>query len=232
MLVLKGLAGGLVHVSLFGLFLLVPAGLLPEGTWYWPRAMLFLVLFALVREAAVVALAVLAPRHLQARVQASNPLQQPPEDRVVSLLMGLAFLGWFAFVPVDYFHLQLLPRPGLAVSFAGLGLFLLGWTIIVLALYSNEFAVVVVEDQRERGHVLRDTGLYAWVRHPMYFGFLPYLVGTALWLESYASALAVSIVLATVVARISIEEKMLRETLAGYADYARRVRYRLVPGIW
>jgi protein-S-isoprenylcysteine O-methyltransferase Ste14 len=70
------------------------------------------------------------------------------------------------------------------------------------------------------------------VRHPFYVGLLLFLIGLALWLESYASVLAVSVVFAALVARIHAEEKTLQETLPGYPEYMSKVRYRLVPGIW
>ena len=58
------------------------------------------------------------------------------------------------------------------------------------------------------------------------------LFGLALWLGNYAAALALPVVLASLVVRIHVEERHLRDTLPGYAEYMRRVRYRLVPGVW
>ena len=90
----------------------------------------------------------------------------------------------------------------------------------------------VVEDQSERGQALVDTGLYASVRHPWYLGLLPLMAGIALWLESYAGTIAVSVLLAVSIARIVAEETTLQKTLPGYSEYMKKVRYRLVPFIW
>jgi protein-S-isoprenylcysteine O-methyltransferase Ste14 len=66
----------------------------------------------------------------------------------------------------------------------------------------------------------------------MYAGLLPVFVGTALWLGSSAGALFAVMPTALLAARIVLEERLLRERLPGYADYAARVRYRLIPGVW
>ena len=66
----------------------------------------------------------------------------------------------------------------------------------------------------------------------MYLGILPFLAGIALWLESYASVIAVSALLILLIARIFVEEKTLQKTLPGYTEYMKRVRYRLVPFVW
>lgn len=76
------------------------------------------------------------------------------------------------------------------------------------------------------------TGVYGIVRHPMYLGALLMFVGAPL-LTGAASALVVALLLVVVlVVRIRGEEKLLAEKLPGYDEYRRRVRYRLVPGIW
>jgi protein-S-isoprenylcysteine O-methyltransferase Ste14 len=76
------------------------------------------------------------------------------------------------------------------------------------------------------------TGLYGLVRHPMYAGALIMMVGMPLALDSYWGLLTVLPGLAVLAFRIVDEEKMLRQELAGYDEYAHTVHYRLVPGVW
>jgi protein-S-isoprenylcysteine O-methyltransferase Ste14 len=96
----------------------------------------------------------------------------------------------------------------------------------------NAFAAPVVVDQSERGRVLVDSGLLGIVRHPIYLGALLFFAGLGLWLESYASVIALPLAYSTFIARIVVEEKSLLLTLPGYADYMKRVRFRLVPFVW
>lgn len=227
MLIVKGLAGGLFQVALFAAFLLIPA-----GTWHWPRAIQFLIAYSVLVSFSIVALALVAPASLEARLVAPAAKSQPKADRVASALLFTSILAFMAFIPIDVFHLHLFPAPTLGVSIFGAVVFLAGFGVMLLTLYQNAFAAPIVKDQADRGQVVIDTGLYRRVRHPFYVGFLLFLIGLALWLESYASVLAVSVVFAALVARIHAEEKTLQETLPGYPEYMSKVRYRLVPGIW
>jgi protein-S-isoprenylcysteine O-methyltransferase Ste14 len=89
-----------------------------------------------------------------------------------------------------------------------------------------------VRIQDERGHQVISTGPYAFVRHPMYSGAVLYFLGIALLLGSwYAVAIAV-VLIALFGLRAVWEENTLIAELPGYAAYAERVRYRLVPGLW
>ncbi len=226
-LIVGGLLGSLSQVALFALLLLVPA-----GTWHWPRAIQFLIVHGLLLVAATLWLARRAPASLEARLQGPVHKSQPRADKIASAGLFLSLFVWFAFIPVDVFYLHWLPPPSPGVSTSGAILYFLGFSVVSLALYQNAYAAPIVRDQRDRGQVLVDTGLYGRIRHPMYLGALLFLVGIALWLESYPSVLLLPVPLGFLLARIFIEEKTLRETLPGYAHYMSRVRYRLVPYVW
>jgi protein-S-isoprenylcysteine O-methyltransferase Ste14 len=86
--------------------------------------------------------------------------------------------------------------------------------------------------QSERNHRVIDTSVYAIVRHPMYAGAILLLVGLPLWLQSYAAALLEIVPVVLLGLRCVLEEKFLRENLDGYADYMRRVRWRMIPYFW
>jgi len=227
MLVLRGLIGGLLQLVVLAAVLLIPA-----GSWHWPRAIQFLVVYGFFLLASIVALARLAPASLEARLTAPFAKSQPMADRVVTPFFIVSFLAWLAFIPIDVFRLRLLPVPPLEVSVLGAAVSLAGYAAIWTTLFQNAFAAPIVKDQSERGQVLIDTGLYSRVRHPFYLGFLLFFTGLALWLESYASVLALLLPFVFLMARIKVEERTLRETLPGYADYMERVQYRLVPFVW
>ncbi len=170
MLIAKGLIGSLFQLALFGAFLLVPAGLIPGGTYYWPRALLFLGVYGFILLATVPVLAVVAPASLEARLKAPASKKQPVADRIVTVFLILSFLAWLVSIPIEVFYLKLLPTPQFAVSVCGGVLSLVGFAIVIAAIYQNAFAIPIVEDQTERGQVLIDTGPYAYLRHSMYFG--------------------------------------------------------------
>ncbi len=189
-------------------------------------------MYGLILETIIVALAVVKPASLEARLKAPASKNQPVADRVVTSFLMLSILAWFVLIPIDVFYLRLLPPPQFAVSVSGAVLALAGFAIMIAAIYENSFAIPTVEDQTERGQVLVNTGPYARVRHPLYIGSLAWAGGIALWLESYASVIAVTIILVGLMARIIVEEKTLRTTLPGYTEYMEKVRYRLVPFVW
>ncbi|MEE2791487.1 MAG: isoprenylcysteine carboxylmethyltransferase family protein [Acidobacteriota bacterium] len=232
MLILRGLIGGLFQVSLFGSLLIVPAGLIPGGTWYWPRALLFLGVYGCVLVISIVALAIKAPASLEARLKPLASKKQPFTDRLLTLALVLWFVCWFVSIPIDVFFWKLLPTPGFAASGFGAVLTAAGFAIIMAAIYENSFAAPIVEDQTDVGQVLIDTGPYARVRHPLYLGFLPFVAGISLWLESYTSLIVGFGSLVWISGRIVVEERMLRHTLPGYSEYVEKVPYRLVPFVW
>jgi len=232
MLIIKGLLGGVFQVAVLALFLIVPAGLVPGGTWLWERALIFLAAYGVILEIVIVAFAVKVPDSLRARLDTRTSGGQSAGERMVNGLLIPVLGAAMAFIPVDVFYLKLMSTPPFAVSVAGGVLILVGFAIVAAAIYQNSFAVPRVEDQSERGQTLVDTGVYGVVRHPLYAGILPYMVGIALWLESYAGLIVLAAPVALLVVRILVEERTLRQTLPGYTDYTKRVRYRLVPFVW
>jgi protein-S-isoprenylcysteine O-methyltransferase Ste14 len=116
---------------------------------------------------------------------------------------------------------------------AGLAIVAIGMCIVFWAEWINPFFSGAVRIQADRGHRVISSGPYAFVRHPAYAGGLPGLIAGGLALNSWIAILpAVAIVFPVMIYRTQIEDQMLRDELAGYADYAAKVRYRLVPGVW
>ena len=101
-----------------------------------------------------------------------------------------------------------------------------------LVMYQNSFAAPVVKIQKDRGQRAVDTGLYAHVRHPMYAGALLFFIGLPLLLGSWYGLWFFPVFTVLFSTRAVLEERTLIRELDGYADYAARVRYRLVPGVW
>jgi protein-S-isoprenylcysteine O-methyltransferase Ste14 len=108
----------------------------------------------------------------------------------------------------------------------------LGYAFAAWALAENRFFSSVVRIQTDRGHVVCDTGPYRMVRHPGYAGNIPPLVGIVLALGSVWTLIPAAVALIIAVIRTALEDQTLQRELPGYRDYARRVHYRLIPGIY
>ncbi|MBN2499458.1 MAG: isoprenylcysteine carboxylmethyltransferase family protein [Anaerolineales bacterium] len=115
-----------------------------------------------------------------------------------------------------------------------LGIFLiaLGYAFAAWAFVENQFFSSVVRIQADRGHVVCDSGPYRIVRHPGYAGNILPLLGIVLALSSLWTIIPAAVALVIAVIRTALEDQTLQEELPGYWEYARRVRYRLFPGIY
>ena len=124
------------------------------------------------------------------------------------------------------------PQTPWLLSTVGLVVALIGQRLTVVAMRENRFFSAIVRIQRDRGHRVVDSGPYARVRHPGYTGAiifalaLPVMLGT-MW--AFVPSVITSLLLAV---RTALEDGTLQRELEGYREYADRVRFRLVPGIW
>jgi protein-S-isoprenylcysteine O-methyltransferase Ste14 len=223
----KVIAGVAFNVVLYALLLFVPA-----GTLHWWRAWVFLAVTVAVMAATIFSIlpdnADLFSQRAKGVIQKGQPLW----DRVLAILLVVSYAGQIVFISLDVFRFHLVPKPGGLVSFLGLALYVAGWWIMTLAMKVNPFAVPVVRLQEERHQRVIDTGVYAVVRHPMYTGFVPMVVGPALWLGSYVAALLAIVPIAVLATRSVFEERFLKRELKGYEAYTKKVRYRLIPFVW
>jgi protein-S-isoprenylcysteine O-methyltransferase Ste14 len=124
------------------------------------------------------------------------------------------------------------PTFGAGAKLAALSVILAGYALATWALMENRFFSGTVRIQRERGHVVVSSGPYGWVRHPGYAGSVLSFVATPIWLDSRWALLAAALLVAAIVVRTALEDRTLQAELPGYAAYARRVRWRLAPGVW
>jgi len=108
----------------------------------------------------------------------------------------------------------------------------LGYAFAMWAFIENRFFSSTVRIQTDRGHVVCDSGPYRIVRHPGYAGNILPLLGIVLALGSVWTLIPAAVALIISVIRTALEDQTLQEELPGYRDYARRVHYRLIPGIY
>lgn len=221
---LVGIAG---YVALFAFFLFVPA-----GTVHWRAGWILLALVVAARTSGMLYLWTVQRELVAERTKLPIQRGQIAADRVLVLAFMASFAALVAFAAADRWRLHLLPPLAPWLRAAGLLVFLAGWWVVHLALGANAYAVTVVRFQDERGHQVAEGGLYRHVRHPMYAGLGLVMAGLCIWLGSSAALIATLVPVTILMVRILFEERMLRARLAGYREYATRVRWRLVPGVW
>ncbi len=109
---------------------------------------------------------------------------------------------------------------------------LAGYALGSSALIENRFFSSMVRLQTDRGHRVVSSGPYRWIRHPGYAGAILTYLATPAFLDSAWAFLPVLFIIIILVIRTALEDRFLQDELGGYHDYIKRVRYRLLPGVW
>jgi protein-S-isoprenylcysteine O-methyltransferase Ste14 len=223
---LKAVVQNLAFNIVLGLLLFLPAGAVA-----WPQGWTFLALFVGCSQAMGLWLLKTNPEFLAERMKSPFSADQRPRDRVVMRAIGLFLCAWLAFMAVDArrFAWSHTPLWAQAVGAALIVGAFYGWVGVLRA---NSFAAVTIRLQEERGQTVISTGPYAFVRHPMYAYVVLLLIGTPLLLGSLWGLLGVIFAMPLMAARALGEEALLMDGLPGYREYAAKVRFRLLPGVW
>lgn len=200
------------------------------GTLQWTGAWVLLIASAVIGPACGLWLAKTDPALLAERMRPTFQADQPADDKKFMLVFVVAALIWLVAVGLD--HRMHASDVSLALQVVGLALYLLSTAFIMWVFRANSFAAPVVKVQAGRHQHVVSTGPYAFVRHPMYSSVMLFFFGVPLLLGSWWGVAIAPIFLVLFAIRTRIEERELVAGLPGYADYAARVRYRLLPGIW
>jgi protein-S-isoprenylcysteine O-methyltransferase Ste14 len=201
------------------------------GDWGWPQGWILLGEIAISSFAVSFWLARHDPALLTSRLSAPLQRDQRPWDRVFIVAALSVFTGWLALCALDARRFQWSVVPLWA---QGLGAVLIALSMIAVwrTFRFNTFAAPQVRMQKDRQHRVITDGPYRIVRHPMYAAALVFFAGAPLLLGSWWGLLAVPVAAVGMGIRAVGEERMLRSELDGYDDYARRVRFRMFPGLW
>ncbi len=168
------------------------------------------------------------PTLLRRRLSGGPTAEKTPTERLIMSLVTIGFVALVVVPGLDHrFGWSVVP---ISVVIGGDILIAVGFSIVFLVFRENSFAsatVQVVEGQR-----VIATGPYAVIRHPQYAGSFLYLLGMPLALGSWWGVLVFAGLVPPLIWRLCDEEKLLARDLPGYADYQRKVRSRLIPGIY
>jgi protein-S-isoprenylcysteine O-methyltransferase Ste14 len=222
----------LIAKALLGLVVLfvVMAALLfgAAGTFDWWQAWLFLAVYFAASLGISLYLIRRDPALLARRMRGGPWAEKRPAQQLIMLIACIGFVGLIVVPALDqrwsWSHLSV------ATVMVGNVLMALGWLGTYFVFRENSFTAATIErapDQR-----VISTGPYALVRHPMYSSVLVMLLGMPIALGSWWGVLALVVISGALILRIFDEEKFLSSELPGYADYNRKVRYRLIPHVW
>ena len=208
-----------------GLLLVALLLFLPAGTIRYPGGLLFLCLLFVPMLLLGIIMLARARDLLAKRLDVKE--KQGTQKGVVAV-MGLIFLSGFILAGLDFrFGWSKVPLPVVIVASV---LFLVGYALYAEVMRENAYLSRTIKV--EEGQTVISTGLYAVVRHPMYTASTVMFLALPLILGSWYALIPFALYPVIMVVRIRGEEKLLTAELAGYEEYTRKVRYRLIPFIW
>ena len=219
-LFVKAITKFMSGLILVGLLLFLPA-----GTFAYPQGWLLIGILFVPMFIAGLIMMKKSPELLRKRL---NVKEEQAEQKTVILLSGLMFLASFIIAGLNFrFGWIRLP---LWVSYAAALLFLAGYVLYAEVLRENVWLSRTVEVQENQKVI--DTGLYGIVRHPMYMSTLILFLAMPLVLGSVISFVIMLLYIPIIAKRIRNEEQVLENGLEGYAEYRKRVRYKVIPFVW
>lgn len=222
-LIIPTLRTFLLGAVALGIFLFVPAGTLD----YW-QAWVFIVVFMTSANAIGLYLSLKDPELLERRKKFGPAAEQRTAQKIIMPLTLIGVIALLVFPALDH-RFALSPVPAY-VSFAGDMLIALAFLSYYFVFKENSYGGSTIETVADQKVI--STGPYALVRHPMYAGVLVMVIGVPLALGSWWGLAVLALTMPVLIWRILDEEELLKKDLPGYTEYARKVRYRLVPYLW
>jgi protein-S-isoprenylcysteine O-methyltransferase Ste14 len=202
---------------------------LPTGRIDWGPGWTFVAVVVAAFGLSALALARLNPVIYRARSRF-----QPGTEKWDLMLLAIMLPAFIVEVPLATLDAGRMgwsdvPLWGVVVGYV---LLIGGIAVTTWAQAVNPFFEPGVRIQKERAQRVITSGPYGMVRHPGYTAAIAMFVGIPLALASWWALLPAALAIALLVVRTSWEDRLLQAELSGYADYARRTRYRLLPGLW
>lgn len=206
--------------------------LLLSGDVTWPEGWIFSIWFIVLCFFTILFLYMKDPALLEERYRKPGTAHQAGWDRYVVYGLVIGFIFWIVIMPLDAKRFGWSPAFPLWLKVLG-GTLLVGSFFLFFRSYTdNTFLSPLVRIQEDRKQRVVSTGVYGFVRHPMYLGAILMFVGAPLLLGSMYGILAGLALTILLMARIMGEEAMLSRDLEGYREYTQNVRYRLFPYVW
>jgi protein-S-isoprenylcysteine O-methyltransferase Ste14 len=214
--------------SIFGILAMAAFLFVSAGTLDFWQAYVFMAVFVGGSAAITVYLAIKDPKLLKRRMKAGPRAEKEPTQKIIMVFALLGFVSLLVVPALDRRFMWSSVPPWVSVT--GDLSVALGFLLVYFVIRENSYAASTI--QVTEGQTVISTGPYAVVRHPMYAGALPLLIGMPLALGSWWGLGALMLFMPALIWRLLDEERFLHKNLPGYTEYTRKVRYRLVPCVW
>lgn len=201
---------------------------LPAWTLRYWQAWVYWLIYAAISVAGTHYLLKHDPKLLERRLAVGPAAEREKAQQIIMTVASACFILTLAIPGIDHrLHWSAVPPWLVLLGNAGV---ILGYAFIFVVVRENSYAAATIRVEAEQPII--STGPYAIVRHPMYSGALLMLGITPVALGSYWGLLMVVPIVAALAWRLIEEERFLTRNLPGYAGYCRKVRWRLIPGLW
>lgn len=215
--------------EVLGVLFVVASLFVPAGRLDWVMGWALAGIYAIWTAANALILIPRNPELLAER--ASRQKGAKTWDTLILSIIGVSTLAKHVLAGLDV-RFGWTRRPPMSLQIAALTIAALGYALGTWAMATNAFFSLVNRIQGERGHTVATGGPYRYVRHPAYAGTLAFELATPIMLGSLWALIPGILNALLIVVRAALEDKTLRSELPGYAEYAQRTRYRLLPGVW
>ena len=201
----------------------------PAGTFNWPEAWLYLLLYLVSVTGILIWMKKNAPGLLKERMSTKKKAKR--WDKIIIKAYSFLLIAFLIVPGLDAVRFRWSDVPFIVKVLGFIG-FIPAMVFAFWAMKENAYASNLVRIQKDRGHTVCTTGPYRYVRHPMYVGVILVMLCFPLALGSLYTFIPAFIIISLFILRTSLEDKTLQEELPGYKEYAQKVRYRLFPGVW
>jgi protein-S-isoprenylcysteine O-methyltransferase Ste14 len=199
------------------------------GTIYWIEAWILIIIYFIYVMGSFIWLKKNNPELLKERTSRRN--EGKWWDKIILTIYTILLMFMLVICGIDAvrFHWSNLPLILKIIGFIG---YIPSVIIIFLTIKENAYLSEVVRIQKDRSQQVVKTGPYKYVRHPMYSGIILMILFTPFALGSFIALIFSGLIIILFIIRTYLEDKTLQNELPGYKEYIKKVRYRLVPGLW
>ncbi len=199
------------------------------GRWDWDGPWVLTVLYLALLSVTVIWATRNAPELLEERSRMSSNVKG--WDKIVMSLYTIGLIALLVTAALDAGRFRW-TEMAIPLQAAGVVGFILCGAWLLWVVRTNAYLSRYARIQDDRGQQVISSGPYRYVRHPMYASMIPFFLCVALLLGSWLALLPGAALAILLVIRTGLEDRMLQEELPGYKEYARQVRFRLLPGVW